>query len=35
MFSGIVERMATVADIREDGENKTFTMRSEIAEVLR
>ena len=27
--------MATVADIREDGENKTFTMRSEIAEVLR
>ncbi len=27
--------MATVADIREDGENKTFTMRSEIAEELR
>ena len=27
--------MATVADIREDGEHKTFTMRSEIAEVLR
>ena len=27
--------MATVADIREDGENKTFTMRSELAEVLR
>ena len=35
MFSGIIERMATVADIREDGENKTFTMRSEIAEELR
>ena len=27
--------MATVADIREVGENKTFTMRSEIAEELR
>ena len=27
--------MATVADTREDGENKTFTMRSEIAEELR
>ena len=27
--------MATVADIREDGENKTFTLRSEIAEELR
>lgn len=27
--------MATVVDIREEGQNKTFTMRSEIAEELR
>lgn len=31
MFSGIVERMATVVAIREDRQNKTFTLRSEIA----
>lgn len=30
MFSGIVERMATVADIREDRQNKVFTMRTDI-----
>ena len=31
MFSGIVERMATVVAIREERQNKTFTLRSEIA----
>ncbi|HIW97218.1 MAG TPA: riboflavin synthase [Candidatus Tidjanibacter gallistercoris] len=35
MFSGIVERMATVVSIREERQNKTFTMRSEIAGALK
>ncbi len=35
MFSGIVERMAVVAAISEDRQNKTFTMRSDIAQELK
>lgn len=31
MFSGIVERMASVVAVNEDRSNKTFTMRSDIA----
>lgn len=31
MFSGIVEKMATVVAITEKGQNKTFTMRCDIA----
>ena len=31
MFSGIVERMAVVTAIKENENNKTFTLRSEIA----
>lgn len=35
MFSGIVERMATVVAIKEDRTNKTFTMRTDIADELK
>lgn len=35
MFSGIVERMATVVAIKEDRQNKVFTMRSDIASELK
>lgn len=35
MFSGIVERMATVVAIREELENKHFTLRSEITPELK
>lgn len=31
MFSGIVERMASVVAVNEDRSNKTFTMKSDIA----
>lgn len=34
MFSGIVERMAVVTAIKESENNKTFTLRSEIASEL-
>lgn len=35
MFSGIVERMATVVAIKEDRQNKEFTLRSDIAQELK
>lgn len=35
MFSGIVERMAVVAAVREEKSNKVFTLRSGIASELR
>lgn len=35
MFSGIVERMAAVVAIKEDRQNKVFTMRTDIAQELR
>lgn len=31
MFSGIVERMAEVVDIRTDRQNKDFTLRADFA----
>lgn len=31
MFSGIVERMATVVAVKEEKKNKTFTLRTDIA----
>lgn len=31
MFSGIVERMATVVAVKEEQKNKTFTLRTDIA----
>lgn len=34
MFSGIVERMATVVAVKEYKQNKTFTLRSDIASEL-
>jgi riboflavin synthase len=35
MFSGIVERMATVVGIREDRQNKVFTLRTDITHELK
>lgn len=35
MFSGIVERMATVVDIKEDRNNKVFTLKTDIANELK
>lgn len=35
MFSGIVERMATVMAVEQDRQNKTFTLHSEIVPELR
>ena len=35
MFTGIIEQTATITDIQENGSNKTFTLRSDIARELK
>ncbi len=35
MFSGIVERMATVVAVKEDRQNKVFTLKTDIADELK
>ena len=35
MFSGIVERMAEVVDIRTDRQNKDFTLRADFCRELK